>query len=57
MRIGYVNFVYEETEVDGEAEALRARGWAALVTTQWRILPVSLLSPRPQIRHSVRLPG
>lgn len=56
MRMGYVNFVYGEAKVDGEAEALRAGGWVALVTTQWRILPLSLLSPRPQPRHSVRLP-
>lgn len=57
MSMGYINFVYEEAKVNAEAEVLRAGGWAALITTQWRILPLSLLSLRPQPRHSVRLPG
>lgn len=40
--------------MDGEAEALKPGGWAALITTQWRILPLSFLSPRPQpIGHVV----
>lgn len=44
-RTGHIKFVYGEAGVGQEAEALRARGWAAL--TMRRILLLRLLSLMP----------
>lgn len=51
MRTGHVNFVY-----GGAGVALRAGGWATLITTQWGVLPLSLLSSGPQPEAHSRAP-